>query len=419
MRIMSGNRNVAQAILAGVIATLVALPASADLILPFSGTYDVDDGVGFSVTYTGMGVGGAGQFIMSNPDSFSAALALQSDGIGRVLLVTHTGTNGEAANFLVVDPANPSPGISVQTYGTGAAVLGLASGDGHGMTATALGSGNGLNAAAAGSGDAVYAQADGSGRAGYFTANSLTVPVVQLEGDGDVSLNNPGILVLGSLSAKNIGIDLNEIMARNDGGTSTLFLNHQGGDVSISALGPGGLGIGTTNPLARLHIVQTDFSGPRAALIVSLSTTRPALQVIGGSGGALQVSGVVAIGNTLTAASVPNGVLLAVDGKALFEEVEVQLSEDWPDYVFDDDYPLMPLPELEASVRANKRLPGIPSAGEVQRNGIALGQMQTSLLKKVEELTLYLIDLNRELDGVRQDNESLRDRVAYLEDTSG
>ncbi|MFQ5805247.1 MAG: hypothetical protein ACE5I3_02215 [Phycisphaerae bacterium] len=79
-------------------------------------------------------------------------------------------------------------------------------------------------------------------------------PALQVEGGGDASLTNPGPLVVGSPAGANIGIDTNEIMARDDGATSTLYLNHNGGDVAISAAGDGRVGIGTSTPSARLHV---------------------------------------------------------------------------------------------------------------------------------------------------------------------
>ena len=68
----------------------------------------------------------------------------------------------------------------------------------------------------------------------------------------------------------------------------------------------------------------------------------------------------------------------------------------------------MPLDDLEAFVAENKHLPDIPSAREVGENGVSLGAMQAKLLQKVEELTLYVIDLKKE-------NEVLKERVVLLE----
>lgn len=102
---------------------------------------------------------------------------------------------------------------------------------------------------------------------------------------------------------------------------------------------------------------------------------------------------------------------LAVDGTVTAREFVATL-DGWPDFVFDDDYWLMPLEELEAEVRSLGHLPGIPSAQEVATAGVGIGEMQAKLLLKVEELTLYLFELARE-------NERLRARIASVEERAG
>ncbi len=78
--------------------------------------------------------------------------------------------------------------------------------------------------------------------------------------------------------------------------------------------------------------------------------------------------------------------LLAVKGTITAQEVKVTSS--WPDYVFADDYNLMPLAEVAAYIASNGHLPEVPSAEEVANNGLSLGASQALLLKKIEELTL-------------------------------
>ena len=114
--------------------------------------------------------------------------------------------------------------------------------------------------------------------------------------------------------------------------------------------------------------------------------------------------GAVSIGTT----TVPSGYKLAVAGKAIMEEIKVELNTNWPDYVFSDDYQLTSLSQLETYVEENKHLPGIPSQKEVQEEGILLGEMQGKLLEKIEELTLYMIELKNE-------NEALKARMEKLE----
>ena len=75
----------------------------------------------------------------------------------------------------------------------------------------------------------------------------------------------------------------------------------------------------------------------------------------------------------------------------------------------------MSLDDLAASVRETKHLPGIPSAREVERNGVSIGKMQADLLRKVEELTLYVIDLDKQLNEVKQENETFRAQLSAME----
>ncbi|MDF1571885.1 MAG: hypothetical protein P1P82_09740 [Bacteroidales bacterium] len=88
-----------------------------------------------------------------------------------------------------------------------------------------------------------------------------------------------------------------------------------------------------------------------------------------------------------------NGHKLMVNGDILCEEITV--IEDVPsaDYVFDSDYRLMDLSDLKKYIKANRHLPGVKSANQFREQGYKLGEMDNALLEKVEELTLYIIDL--------------------------
>ena len=90
---------------------------------------------------------------------------------------------------------------------------------------------------------------------------------------------------------------------------------------------------------------------------------------------------------------------LAIDGKALAEEIVVKESGSWPDYVFDEQYKLKSLSELEAYITEYRHLPEIPSAEEVSRQGQSLGEMNKLLLKKLEEITLYTIQQEKRLNA--------------------
>ena len=106
---------------------------------------------------------------------------------------------------------------------------------------------------------------------------------------------------------------------------------------------------------------------------------------------------------------------LAVNGDIHAEEVRVDLTVPGPDYVFEEDYDLPTLESIESYTQQNKHLPGVPSAQEMEENGIDLGVMDMLLLKKVEELTLYLIEQNELIGDLKYQNEQLEKRVKLLE----
>ena len=107
------------------------------------------------------------------------------------------------------------------------------------------------------------------------------------------------------------------------------------------------------------------------------------------------------------------GYALAVNGTGIFTKVRVKTAGTWPDYVFKKGYELPDLQQLERYVTEHKHLPGIVSEGEVARDGFDLGDHQAALLKKVEELTLYLIKENKRL---KEQNDKLQEQQARLED---
>ena len=105
-----------------------------------------------------------------------------------------------------------------------------------------------------------------------------------------------------------------------------------------------------------------------------------------------KINGTLSIGST----AIPDGFLLSVDGAIIAEEIQVELSENWPDYVFDKDRQLMSLSDLKEYIDKYKHLPDVPSGQEIKETGVNLGEMNSILLRKIEELTLYLIDLKKE-----------------------
>ncbi|WP_422360785.1 hypothetical protein [Reichenbachiella sp.] len=104
---------------------------------------------------------------------------------------------------------------------------------------------------------------------------------------------------------------------------------------------------------------------------------------------------------------------LEVNGAIRATEIKVQ-SFPWPDYVFEENYKLKSLEETAAYIKDNQHLPEIPSAAEVEANGIALGEMNALLLKKIEELTLHLIEMKEALDNAETVNVKQEEKIQML-----
>jgi hypothetical protein len=97
---------------------------------------------------------------------------------------------------------------------------------------------------------------------------------------------------------------------------------------------------------------------------------------------------------------------LNVLGGILSDSVRVSPGANWADYVFANGYQLKPLGELENFIKINQHLPNVPSAADVANNGIELGAMNAKLLEKIEELTLYILQQQKQLQA-QQDNGAL------------
>ncbi len=132
----------------------------------------------------------------------------------------------------------------------------------------------------------------------------------------------------------------------------------------------------------------------------------------------ITADGNVGIGTT----TIPTGYKLAVNGKIISEELKVQLQSQWPDYVFKDDYKLLSLEEVAKHIKEKGHLKNIPSAAVVKANGVEVGEMNKLLLEKIEELTLYILQQQKELQSQKvksqkqqEFNKSLEDRLKTLE----
>ncbi|MDP1765256.1 MAG: hypothetical protein Q8L07_15355 [Sediminibacterium sp.] len=137
-------------------------------------------------------------------------------------------------------------------------------------------------------------------------------------------------------------------------------------------------------------------------------TVYPVLTVSPDSSAAF--TGNVSIGTTTP----PSGYKLAVAGSVIVQSIKAKNPANWPDYVFDKSHTYRSLEDLDQYIQKNKHLPEIPSAKEVQQNGINLGDMDAKLLKKIEEITLYLIAQGKELKTLKVENEKLALKIQQL-----
>lgn len=125
----------------------------------------------------------------------------------------------------------------------------------------------------------------------------------------------------------------------------------------------------------------------------------------------------VASGNVLIGQTTQKNSLYRLDVKGKVRFDDVQVNTDGADFVFEEGYKLRSLTELETYIKTNKHLPEIAPASDMQSNGMTLGEVQTRLLQKIEELTLYLIEKDKQLDAQQKKTEELQATVFELKAT--
>jgi hypothetical protein len=171
----------------------------------------------------------------------------------------------------------------------------------------------------------------------------------------------------------------------NAGGSGNVFIGYQAGYNETSA---NKLYIDNSNTSSPL--IYGDFSTNALTINGSFKVGTSNLYVN-------NTNNTVGIGTTDT-----KGYKLGVNGNIIATEVVVKEYVNWPDYVFENNYKLTELTEVEAYVKEKKHLPGVPSANEVKDNGVALGEMNKILLQKIEEMMLYMIQQQKEIDALKQ-----------------
>ncbi len=115
-----------------------------------------------------------------------------------------------------------------------------------------------------------------------------------------------------------------------------------------------------------------------------------------------RADGDIAFGGTFA-----TGYEYSFDGDVICEKVRVMSSGSWPDYVFSNDYPLLPVSQLGKYINEHGHLPNIPSAREIEEEGIDLGEMQKLMMEKIEELTLYILLQQKEINELKEQVKTL------------
>ncbi|MCD4698835.1 MAG: hypothetical protein K8S16_21595, partial [Bacteroidales bacterium] len=286
----------------------------------------------------------------------------------------------------------------------------------------------------------------------YIHNESNTNPLIYGEFDNEILCIN-GSLGVGHNSP------LGRVSVEARSGTTTFFSNQKGlvikdgswnngneleiqdhnGNIELVLNDYGRLGIGDVSPQAGVHIKGNDwpssflylesgaggdagiriYEGPDPKWHIFNNAVNNGLQINNQNSTdpiffANQNTGSVGIGTT----DLASGYRLSVEGKLACEEVLVEYSNGWPDYVFSEDYNLVELEDLERQIKENNHLPGIPSAKDVEENGFHLAEMQKKVLQKVEELTLYTIEqgkfikeLQKQVEELKQQNRELKDNL--------
>lgn len=221
-----------------------------------------------------------------------------------------------------------------------------------------------------------------------------TVPFGRNGDDGDSSRSDPLDPTIFQYSHSTFhltnyfaGTSLNDGFVIESYNYETTLTQKESGDLKIKnhnaelILTSGGkVGIGTVNTSYKFNVDGT--------MRVSSNLT---------CGGNFTSSGNGVFSGTLT---VGNGFSCTADGNLKVKRLRVTTT-DWPDYVFTGDHRLMPLHEVEDYINAHGHLPEVPSAEEAEADGVDLGEMNKLLLQKVEELTLYIIDLQKQVEELK------------------
>ncbi|WP_461639605.1 hypothetical protein [Labilibaculum euxinus] len=190
-------------------------------------------------------------------------------------------------------------------------------------------------------------------------------------------------------------------------------------------LSQGNFGIGLTNPTKQLQIGNTsnysamynDYLNTVNHMIFESKDSNDGGAFIFRStknSGTIDLVTINRFGNVGIGTTTTGTHKLAVNGTIGAREIKVEAT-GWSDFVFEDDYQLKNLEEVESYITKNNHLPDVPSEKEVLENGIKLGEMDAKLLQKIEELTLYVIEQNKMMKAQSKEIQALNNKINKLE----
>jgi hypothetical protein len=177
----------------------------------------------------------------------------------------------------------------------------------------------------------------------------------------------------------------------------------------------GNVGIGTTAPDSKLQVIQSSNENWATKIYNGGGSGKGLLIQAGWEGNSTNPILQLEDANNNVRFFVASNGRTVINGKLSTLEVEVKASV-WPDFVFEPTYNLKPLEEVEQFIKTNKHLPDVPSEKEVKENGLSLGQSDAVLLQKIEELTLYLIEQNKEVKRLKTEVGSWKTEVKELKE---
>lgn len=285
---------------------------------------------------------------------------IKSEGDSSILIGPNTGLNDDGSNINVFVGANAG---RMNTTGRWNTFIGYNSGSANmtGGDNTFVGNGAGLSNVT-GPSNSFFGK--NAGRDNLGRDNTMLG-----KGTGVVNVNGSSNTFIGTDAGnQNVGSS-NTFIGRNAGrnnvGSLNVFIGNAAGQNHISESNK--LIIDNTNSITS-PLIFGDFNNNQLAIGTGTFAT---------------------------------GHALSVNGKVACEEVRVQLQAEWPDYVFKDSYELRTLDEVQSFISKNGYLPGVPSANKIATNGLQLGEMNRVLMEKIEELMLYTLQQQKEMDALK------------------